>query len=52
MLSVRNSKINKFPLVYILIRNSLWTLNPKVYLFMVYLMRLIITQADDKGWDD
>jgi hypothetical protein len=52
MLSVRNSKINNFPLVYILIRTLLWALNPKVYLFVVYLMRLIITQADVEGWDD
>ena len=52
MLSVRNSKINNYPLVYILIRTMLWTLNPEVYLFMVYLMRLIITQDDVEGWDD
>jgi len=49
MLSVRNSKINNSTLVYILIRTMLWTLNPEVYLFVAYLMRLIITQADVEG---
>jgi hypothetical protein len=52
MLSVRNSKINNSPLVYISIRTMFWTLNPEVYLFMVYLMRLIITQTDVEGWDN
>jgi hypothetical protein len=52
MLSVRNSKINSSSLVYILIRTMLWTLNSEVYLFMVYLMRLIITQAEVEGWAD
>jgi hypothetical protein len=51
MLSVRNSKINNSSLVYILIRTMLWALNLEVYLFMVYLMRLIITQAEVEGWD-
>jgi hypothetical protein len=50
MLSVKFK--DKFTLVYILIRTSLWTLNPQVYLFIVYLMRLITTQAGAEELDD